>query len=130
MQKVLNYLNGVCLQRILPLLPQRSTRWSTRDACASELQALPNAEPGLGVRLPPVISSRQALTPQEVSARMAVTTTLTHSSQYHNSLIPRHGSLTLVGYGIQIFVDRGHLLLQDGIGSDRQPLSRKTNEAC
>ncbi len=35
-------------------------------------------------------------------------------------LIPRHGVVTLYGYGIQVRVDRGHLLLDDGIGDDRR----------
>jgi CRISPR-associated endonuclease Cas1 len=34
-------------------------------------------------------------------------------------LVPRHGVLTLVGYGIQVRVDKGHLVIQDGIGADR-----------
>jgi CRISPR/Cas system-associated endonuclease Cas1 len=34
--------------------------------------------------------------------------------------IARHGVVTLFGYGIQVRVDRGHLLLDDGIGSDRR----------
>jgi CRISPR-associated endonuclease Cas1 len=34
--------------------------------------------------------------------------------------IPRHGVLTLYGYGIQVRVDRGHLFLEDGIGADRR----------
>src|SRR6266403_5146080 len=40
--------------------------------------------------------------------------------QSHNSLIPRHGVLTLFGYGIQVRVDRGHLLVEDGIGANRR----------
>jgi CRISPR-associated endonuclease Cas1 len=40
-------------------------------------------------------------------------------SQVTHPLQPRHGVLTLSGYGIQVRVDRGHLLVQDGIGSDR-----------
>jgi CRISPR-associated endonuclease Cas1 len=32
----------------------------------------------------------------------------------------REGVLTLSGYGIHVGVDRGHLLLEDGIGSDRR----------
>ncbi len=32
----------------------------------------------------------------------------------------RHGVITLFGYGIQARVDRGHLLLEDGIGSARR----------
>jgi CRISPR-associated endonuclease Cas1 len=42
----------------------------------------------------------------------------------HNSgaelIVPRHGVVTLFGYGIQVRVDRGHLLLEDGIGPDRR----------
>lgn len=38
----------------------------------------------------------------------------------HNSLVPRHGVITLCGYGIQVRVHRGHLLIQDGVGSDRR----------
>jgi CRISPR-associated endonuclease Cas1 len=37
----------------------------------------------------------------------------------HNLLTPRHGVLTLSGYGVQVRVDRGHLLLEDGIGANR-----------
>ncbi|MBZ5614840.1 MAG: CRISPR-associated endonuclease Cas1 [Acidobacteriia bacterium] len=36
----------------------------------------------------------------------------------HNS-VPRHGVLTLFGYGIQVFIDRGHLSIEDGIGTER-----------
>jgi CRISPR-associated endonuclease Cas1 len=32
----------------------------------------------------------------------------------------RHGVVTLSGYGINVRVDRGHLLVEDGIGADRQ----------
>jgi CRISPR-associated endonuclease Cas1 len=32
----------------------------------------------------------------------------------------RHGVITLFGYGIKVCVDRGHLLIEDGIGSDRR----------
>jgi hypothetical protein len=35
-------------------------------------------------------------------------------------IIPRHGVVTLFGYGIQVRVDRGHLVLDDGIGSSRR----------
>jgi len=34
-------------------------------------------------------------------------------------IVPRHGVVTLWGYGIQVRVDRGHLVLESGIGSDR-----------
>ena len=50
---------------------------------------------------------------------MAATKTVSQLPESHNSLIPRHGVVTLFGYGIQVRVDRGHLLLEDGIGSDR-----------
>jgi CRISPR/Cas system-associated endonuclease Cas1 len=35
-------------------------------------------------------------------------------------LVPRHGVVTLYGYGVQARVDRGHLLLEDGIGVARR----------
>jgi len=35
-------------------------------------------------------------------------------------LVPRHGVVTLYGYGIQVRVDRGHLLVEDGIAVDRR----------
>jgi len=35
-------------------------------------------------------------------------------------IVPRHGVVTLFGYGIQVRIDRGHLLLEDGIGPDRR----------
>jgi len=50
---------------------------------------------------------------------MAATKTVPQFAQSHNSLTPRHGVVTLFGYGIQVRVDRGHLLLDDGIGPDR-----------
>jgi CRISPR-associated endonuclease Cas1 len=36
------------------------------------------------------------------------------------AIVPRQGVITLFGYGIQARVDRGHLLLQDGIGPARR----------
>lgn len=36
------------------------------------------------------------------------------------AVTPRHGVITLQGYGIQVRVDRGHLILEDGIGADRR----------
>src|SRR5271165_1622764 len=48
---------------------------------------------------------------------MAATQTV---SQLTESLQPRHGVLTLFGYGIKVRVDRGHLFLEDGIGPDRR----------
>jgi len=51
---------------------------------------------------------------------MAATQTLAQSQQSRNSLISKHGVATLFGYGIQIRVDRGHLLLQDQIAADRR----------
>jgi CRISPR/Cas system-associated endonuclease Cas1 len=35
-------------------------------------------------------------------------------------ILPRHGVITLFGYGIKVNVDRGHLILEDGIGSARR----------
>ena len=36
------------------------------------------------------------------------------------AVFPRHGVVTLFGYGITVRVDRGHLMLADGIGPDRR----------
>ena len=36
------------------------------------------------------------------------------------TISPRHGVVTLVGYGIHARVDRGHLLIEDGIGAARR----------
>src|SRR5215831_2750516 len=33
---------------------------------------------------------------------------------------PHHGVVTLFGYGTQVRVDRGHLILEDGIGDERR----------
>jgi CRISPR-associated endonuclease Cas1 len=38
----------------------------------------------------------------------------------HNSLSPRFGVVTLFGYGTSVRVERGHLVLEDGIGPDRR----------
>jgi CRISPR-associated endonuclease Cas1 len=51
---------------------------------------------------------------------MAASKTVHQVSQSLNWLTPRHGVVTLFGYGIQVRVDRGHLLLEDGIGADRR----------
>jgi CRISPR-associated endonuclease Cas1 len=51
---------------------------------------------------------------------MAAPKTVLQLSSSHNSIVPRHGVVTLFGYGIQVRVDRGHLLLDDGIGADRR----------
>jgi hypothetical protein len=34
--------------------------------------------------------------------------------------IPRHGTVTLFGYGIDVRVNRGHLVIEDGIAADRR----------
>jgi CRISPR-associated endonuclease Cas1 len=55
---------------------------------------------------------------------MAANQTVPQLPQSDNSpvelLIPRHGVVTLYGYGIQVRLDRGHLFLEDGIGTDRR----------
>ena len=54
---------------------------------------------------------------------MAADETVSHLPQSHNSnltlQVPRHGVVTLYGFGIQVRVDRGHLLLEDGVGPIR-----------
>jgi hypothetical protein len=37
----------------------------------------------------------------------------------HERVVSRHGVITLFGYGISVRVDRGHLILEDGIGDAR-----------
>jgi CRISPR-associated endonuclease Cas1 len=51
---------------------------------------------------------------------MAASATVPQLAQSRNLLSPRHGVVTLFGYGITVTVDRGHLILKDGIGSDRR----------
>ena len=55
---------------------------------------------------------------------MAATENVRQLQQSHNSaarlIVPRHGVATLFGFGIQVRVDRGHLLLEDGIGPNRR----------
>src|SRR3989441_2151782 len=50
---------------------------------------------------------------------MAATKTVYQLPRSHNSVIPRHGVVTLFGYGITVRVNRGHLFVEDGIGADR-----------
>lgn len=51
---------------------------------------------------------------------MAATKNVYQLPQSHNSVVPRSGVLTLYGYGIRVNVERGHLLLEDGVGTDRR----------
>src|SRR5260370_12523630 len=50
---------------------------------------------------------------------MAASATVSQFQHPRNLLIPRHGILTLYGYGIRVYVDRGQLIVKDGIGADR-----------
>jgi CRISPR-associated endonuclease Cas1 len=51
---------------------------------------------------------------------MAASATVSQLSNSGNFLTPRNGVVILYGYGITVHVDRGHLILKDGIGSDRR----------
>jgi CRISPR-associated endonuclease Cas1 len=51
---------------------------------------------------------------------MAATQTVPQVLRSHKSLSPHLGVITLFGYGISVRVERGHLVLEDGIGSDRR----------
>jgi CRISPR-associated endonuclease Cas1 len=42
------------------------------------------------------------------------------SGDLNETIEPRHGVITLFGYGISVRVDRGHLLVEDGIGAVRR----------
>lgn len=52
---------------------------------------------------------------------MAATHTVSQPSEHCNfiPIEPRRGVITLFGYGIDVRVDRGHLMLRDGVGSCR-----------
>src|SRR3984893_12486470 len=54
---------------------------------------------------------------------MAATQTVPQHSQHCNfsPITPRSGVITLFGYGVRVCVERGHLVLEDGIG----PLRRR-----
>jgi len=53
---------------------------------------------------------------------MVATQTVYQLPQSRNSskTMPRHGVVTLFGYGITVRVDRGHLIFEDGIGATRR----------
>ena len=51
---------------------------------------------------------------------MAATQNLPQLLESRNSLTFRHGVLTLFGYGITVHVERGHLIVKDGIGANRR----------
>jgi CRISPR-associated protein Cas1 len=55
---------------------------------------------------------------------MAASLTVQQDSSSHNPctppLVPHRGVLTLFGYGIKVRLDRGHLVIEDGIGSHRR----------
>jgi len=42
----------------------------------------------------------------------------THAN--HARIVSRHGVITLWGYGINVSVDKGHLILRDGVGDERR----------
>lgn len=53
---------------------------------------------------------------------MAATQTVPQHLHDRNSRLavsPRHGIATLFGYGTAVSIDRGHLVIEDGIGADR-----------
>lgn len=66
-------------------------------------------------------SKRQALTTKGASSPMAASHTVPQDSEHCNfiPIEPKHGVITLFGYGIDIRVDSGHLIVHDGIGSRR-----------
>src|SRR6266404_408809 len=51
---------------------------------------------------------------------MVAPATVSQLHQFHNLLAPRHGVVTLYGYGISVTVNRGHLIFRDGIGAIRR----------
>jgi CRISPR-associated endonuclease Cas1 len=53
---------------------------------------------------------------------MAATQTVPQHRQHCNftPIVPQRGVITLFGYGIKVQVDRGHLVIEDGIGPKRR----------
>jgi CRISPR-associated endonuclease Cas1 len=51
---------------------------------------------------------------------MAATQTVPEVLQSHKSLSPRLGVITLFGYGTSVRVERGHLVIEDGIADERR----------
>jgi len=54
---------------------------------------------------------------------MVAVHTVLPSPSGHNStavITQKHGVVTLFGYGIRVQVERGHLILEDGIGRERR----------
>lgn len=53
---------------------------------------------------------------------MAATQTVPQRLQHCNfvQIKPKHGVVTLYGYGIEVRLDSGHLILRDGIGAERR----------
>ena len=42
------------------------------------------------------------------------------AATFSQTIEPRQGVVTLFGYGTSVRVDRGHLVIEDGIASDRR----------
>ena len=59
----------------------------------------------------------ELLTPMGESVRFSPGFNENHK---HNEIVPRRGVVTVFGYGISAHVDRGHLVLEDGIGPNRR----------
>jgi CRISPR-associated endonuclease Cas1 len=55
----------------------------------------------------------------QLSARKSSAPALLNSNAAE-TIKPKRGVVTLFGYGIQIQVDRGHLILKDGVGANRR----------
>ena len=51
---------------------------------------------------------------------MAASHNVSQQDVSRKSPVNRTGVLTLTGYGIQVRVNRGHLLIEDGIGGERR----------
>jgi CRISPR-associated endonuclease Cas1 len=50
----------------------------------------------------------------------SIPVTFDFRTESHQEIVPRHGVVTLFGYGTTVRVDRGHLIIEDGIGPDRR----------
>jgi CRISPR-associated endonuclease Cas1 len=92
------------------LLDKMSTKELQPDATIQGLQARLHAR-----ILPATIQE------SNIREENTVTTQISDSLESGNTaIVLHHGVVTLHGYGIQVRVDRGHLLIEDGIGPIRE----------
>src|SRR5690349_13897292 len=68
------------------------------------------------------MAAKPTVTPKPQFRKSAGTTDLSTqvTAITPEPIVPRFGVVVLFGFGIQVKVERGHLILEDGIGDDRR----------